>query len=91
MQRILKWILTCFELMYGVRINYHKNELVPINISESEELQTYADIFGCLVGGFPIKYLGIPLHYNKLRREDIQPLIDKIVKMIAGWRGKLLT
>jgi hypothetical protein len=91
MQRILKWILTCFELMYGVRINYHKNELVPINISESEELQTYADIFGCLVGGFPIKYLGIPLHYNKLRREDIQPLIDKIVKRIAGWRGKLLT
>jgi hypothetical protein len=46
--------------------------------------------FGAL-GDFPIKYLGIPLHYNKLRREDIQPLIDKIVKRIARWRGKLLT
>jgi hypothetical protein len=43
------------------------------------------------VGNFPIKYLGIPLHYQKLRREDLQPLIDKIIKMIAGWRGKLLT
>jgi hypothetical protein len=44
----LKWILTCFELMFGMRIHYHKNELVPINISEAEEVQTYADIFGCL-------------------------------------------
>jgi hypothetical protein len=42
------------------------------------------------VGSFPITYLGIPLHYNKLRREDLQPLIDKIIKRIAGWRGKLL-
>jgi hypothetical protein len=43
------------------------------------------------VGAFPIKYLGVPLHYNKLRREDLQPLIEKIIKRIAGWRGKLLT
>jgi hypothetical protein len=45
------------------------------------------------VGSFPIKYLGIPLHciYDKHRREDIQPLIDKILKRIAGWRGKLLS
>jgi hypothetical protein len=87
----LKWILTCFELMSGMRINYHKSELVPINISEAEEVQIYANVFGCPVGAFPIKYLGIPLHYTKLRREDIQPLIDKIGKRIAGWRGKLLT
>ena len=42
-------------------------------------------------GKFPIKYLGIPLHYEKLSKEDIQPLIDKILKRIAGWRGKLLS
>jgi hypothetical protein len=48
-------------------------------------------IFGCPVGEFPIKYLGIPLHHNKLRREDLKSLVDKIIKRIAGWRGKLLT
>jgi hypothetical protein len=48
-------------------------------------------VFGCPVGTFPIKYLGIPLHYNKLRREDLQPLVDTIIKRIAGWRGRLLT
>jgi hypothetical protein len=87
----LKWILTCFELMSGMRVNYHKSELVPVNIGEENEVNEFADIFGSLVGTLPIKYLGIPLHYSKLRREDLQPLIDKIIKRIAGWRGKLLT
>jgi hypothetical protein len=48
-------------------------------------------LFGCPVGGFPIKYLGISLHHEKLRREDVQPLVDKILKKIAGWKGKLLS
>ena len=56
-----------------------------------EELQVLVGILTCNKGNFPIKYLGIPLHYDKLRREDIQPLIDKILKRMAGWRGKLLS
>jgi hypothetical protein len=50
-----------------------------------------AHIFGCPVGSFPVKYLGIPLHHDKLRREDIQPLVDNILKKVASWRGKLLS
>jgi hypothetical protein len=46
---------------------------------------------GCPVEGFPIKYLGVPLHYDNMRRDDIQPLVDKMLKRIAGWRGKLLS
>jgi hypothetical protein len=65
--RNLKWILTCFEMMSGMRINYNKSELVPINPVGNEESQRFADIFGCPVGNFPIKYLGIPLHYHKLK------------------------
>jgi hypothetical protein len=60
---------------------------------ESNEANNLANILGCVVGTFSIKYLGIPLHYEKLRREDVPPeyLIDKILKKIAGWRGKLLS
>jgi hypothetical protein len=28
----LKWILTYFELLLGMRMNYHKSEIVPINM-----------------------------------------------------------
>jgi hypothetical protein len=59
---ILKWILPYFELMSRMRVNYHKIELVPINIEQEEELVRFSRIFGCPVGEFPIKYLGIPLH-----------------------------
>jgi hypothetical protein len=48
-------------------------------------------MIGCPVGDLPIKYLGIPWHDHKLRREDLHPLIDKIIKRIACWIGKLLT
>jgi hypothetical protein len=86
----LKWFLTCFEQISGMRINYNKSEIIPLGLDESETA-LFADILGCVVGTFPIKYEGIPLHYTKLRREDIQPVIDKILKRIAGWRGKLLS
>jgi hypothetical protein len=73
-----------------MRTNYQKSELIPLCLEE-EETKFYANILGCVVGNFRIKYLGIPLHYEKLRRKDIQPLIDKILKRIARWRGKLLS
>lgn len=31
------------------------------------------------------------MHYDKLKREDIQPIIDRIIKGISGWLGRYLT
>jgi hypothetical protein len=42
--------------------------LTPINLDE-EETQGYTKIFCCKIGKFPFTYLGVPLHYEKLRRE----------------------
>jgi hypothetical protein len=30
------------------------------------------------------------LHFEKVRREDLQPVVDKMLKRVAGWRGELL-
>jgi hypothetical protein len=35
-------------------------------------------------------YLGLPLHFRRLRKVDLQPLIDKIVGKLPGWMGKNL-
>lgn len=40
---------------------------------------------------FPGKYLGLPLHTTKLRRIDVQPLIDKIGARLPGWKGRLMS
>jgi hypothetical protein len=88
--RNLKSSLVLFETLSGMRINYHKSEIIPINMQEVH-VHLAAHVFGCPVGSFPIKYLGIPLHFDKLRREDLQPVIDKILKRVASWKGKLLS
>ena len=66
----LKIVLCCFEQVSGMRINYNKSELIPINLEE-EELTPFITSLGYSQGNFPIKYLGIPLHFEKLSREDI--------------------
>jgi hypothetical protein len=73
-----------------MRINYHKSELIGINI-DSVEMSPFLEIFQCVEGHFPIKYLGLPLHFEKLKREELQPLVDSLLKRLSGWRGKLLS
>ena len=51
----------------------------------------FARLFCCNVGTLLFIYLGIPLHQPKLRKEDIQLIVDKVIKKIAGWNGKLLS
>jgi hypothetical protein len=85
----LKWVLSIFEQMSDMRINFDKCDLVPINVPE-EQTKVLSQVFGCKVSKFPLKYLGVPLHYSKLRK-DLQPLIDSILKRAAGWRGTLLS
>lgn len=85
-----KWISTLFDFLSVMRINYHKSELIPIGMDEADS-KPFLDIFQCTIGASPIKYLGIPLHHDKLTRVDIQPLIDKFLIRISRWRGKLLS
>jgi hypothetical protein len=86
----LTWLLVCFEKRSGMKINYNKNDLVPINLDE-EETKMYARIFCCKLGSFPFKYPGVPLHHEKLRREDTQPVVDSILNRIPRWQGRLMS
>jgi hypothetical protein len=86
----LKWTMVCFEQLSGMKINYIKSDLMPMNLDENETMG-YAKIFCCKVDSSPFKYLGVPLHYEKLRRKDIQPVVDKILNRIPGWKGRLMS
>jgi hypothetical protein len=62
----LKWLMICFEQLLGMKINYNKSDLIPVNLSE-QETQMYSRILCYKVGSFPIKYLRVPLHLEKLK------------------------
>jgi hypothetical protein len=82
--------MACFEHLSGMKINCHKSDMTPINLDE-EEAHEFAKIFCCKTGSFPFRYLGVPLHYEKLKREDIQPIVDQVMGRIPSWSGRLLS
>ena len=73
-----------------MKVNYNKSDLLTLGTSE-EEANTFAKLFCCNLGHFPIKYLGVPLSPLKLTRNQIQPFIDKIADRLPSWKAGLLT
>jgi Reverse transcriptase (RNA-dependent DNA polymerase) len=86
----LRWMLIGFENLSGMKINFSKCEMIPLNLNENEGHQL-ASIFGCRIGSLPLTYLGIPLHWKTLTVSDWQFLIDKIEHKLQGWKRKLLS
>jgi len=60
----LKAILNSFAESKGLKVNYAKSMMVPINISE-ERFNILAQTFGCSKGTLPFTYLGLPLSLSK--------------------------
>jgi hypothetical protein len=56
----LKCILQSFSDSIGLKVNYNKSFLVPINIDKNRASHL-ATTLGCVVGTLPLTYLGLPL------------------------------
>ena len=65
----MKLLLCAFEQLSGLKINFHKSELFCYGVAKANQNE-YTQIFGCDVGSFPFRYLGIPIHHRKLRNKD---------------------
>jgi hypothetical protein len=73
----LKDLLLNFASATGLRDNYSKSCLLPINIDD-QHLLTLANTFGCAVGMVPFTYLGLPLGTMKPTVQDMSPIVDQI-------------
>jgi hypothetical protein len=56
----LKALLNTFASSTGLKVNYDKSSMVPINIT-AERLQHLASTFQCQARSLPFTYLGLPL------------------------------
>ena len=59
----MKLVLTTFEHLSGLKINFHRSELFCYG-EVKEAQQEYMNIFGCPVGVVPFRYLDIPMHHT---------------------------
>ncbi len=87
---VIKVVLDDFSATSGLKINFAKSNIIPINL-ESSQASRLARFFGCSTVGFPITYLGLPLSTRALRNSDYLPLIEKLDRRLAGWKGQLLS
>lgn len=78
---ILKDLLHKFTLSTGLRVNYHKSCLVPINM-DRVKANNVANVFGCQVGTFPFTYLGLPLDLTKPQVKDYTPLVCRVERRL---------
>jgi hypothetical protein len=82
-------ILECFGKASGLVTNLAKSEVFPVRCGDIN-LHDLLDGFPAKIMAFPGKYLGLPLHFRRLRKVDLQPLLDKIAGKLPGWFGKNL-
>jgi hypothetical protein len=77
----LRELLQVFAVATGLRVNYSKSYLMPINVDDYQ-LHLLANIFGCSVGTLPFAYLGLPLDTTRPTVKDLTPIVDQIERRL---------
>jgi hypothetical protein len=91
----LKAILNTFAASTGLKVNYSKSCIMPINLEESRLLH-FANTFSCKTGSLPFTYLGLPLGITKPTLEYFLPMVNRVERRLCGiadfldYGGKLL-
>jgi hypothetical protein len=72
-----------FEAMSGLKINFLKSKIMMV-LHDDEKKLVYSNIFGCQLGDWPIKYLGVLVCGTRLKVSDMDYLSDKLKRKLDG-------
>ena len=86
----VKELLDIFGGSTGLCCNLSKSSISPI-LTQGDLAQDICNILCCQVKHFPIRYLGLPLHFRKIRKADLRAVIDIVRNKLANWRTYFLT
>lgn len=78
----LKNLLQDFASSTGLKVNFAKSMLVPINVQEDTTTHL-AQLFGCVVGSLPFTYLGLPLGLTKPKVIEFMPLVTRCERRLS--------
>jgi hypothetical protein len=84
----LKFILICFEILSGLKINFSKSEVIVTGVSQLEQARV-ARMFNCKEGRFPLSYLGFPIADRKLTIADMNYLVELVATEWIPGRGDI--
>ena len=82
-------MLFWFEVVYRLKINMGKSELVLVGVVPN--IADMVDVLECKQGSFPMKYLGLLLGANVRDSSIRNPIIEKMERRLAGWKRLYLS
>jgi hypothetical protein len=91
----LKSLICSFADSTGLKVNYNKSFLVPVNV-ENEKATHLARTIGYQVAEMPFTYLGLPFGTTRPAVEDFLPFLNRIERRMLGlnrllsYQGKLI-
>jgi hypothetical protein len=74
---VLKACLNIFADSTGLKVNYSKSSVVPINL-DPDRLNHLVATFNCVAGSFSFTYLGLPLSNTKPTIQECLPLVHRV-------------
>ena len=86
----IKTILRFYEILSGLKVNFHKSKLVGISV-DSYALSTYAKTLNCNTMRLPFQYLGVEVGRNPRKKQFWEPVIKKIETRLSSWKGRFLS
>ena len=66
-------ILDMYASFTGLRINYHKSSMIPLNVPD-DDIAVLASFLGCAIGSMPFTYLGLPMGTTKPAIKDFSQI-----------------
>jgi hypothetical protein len=81
--KVLKEALGKFSMSTGLKINFAKSQILPINVPH-DVMKQLADEFGCQIGSMPFTYLGLPLGITKPQIHDLSPLVCRLERKLTS-------
>ena len=81
-----KFILLCFESILGLRINFHKSEVMVLRVHDAKQ-QRIANMLNRKHGSFLFTYLGLPISDKAFTTGIWGPLTAKVAKHVDSWMG----
>lgn len=78
----LKDMFTSFTASSGLKVNFDKSMMFPINVSESR-LDELTNAFGFSKGTLPFTYLGLPLSHTKPVVADFWLVVSKCERRLS--------
>ncbi|XP_058764980.1 uncharacterized protein LOC131638429 [Vicia villosa] len=86
----IKSIFKGFELILGLKVNFHKSKVMGVNVAESF-LETASHFLGCSREKLPFKFLGIQVGLNPRIGDSWKLVLNGLKNKLSCWKSRSLS